>query len=139
MLTDASLSAQVVLGRWEKVEALKAGTEIIVKLKAGDRVEGTFIGIGNEDIRLSEVGRAEVRLPKSAVQSIETKAKIRDNLKRGTYIGMAGGAVFGSLAGIHAPSQARIPFVFLGAGLGALCGASVDASIKGHELLYKTR
>ena len=39
-LLTVSARAQVIPGRWEKVEALTLGPPITVELKNGDRIEG---------------------------------------------------------------------------------------------------
>ena len=42
ILLPVPAQAQVIPGRWEKVEALEAETVIIVNLKSWDRLEGQF-------------------------------------------------------------------------------------------------
>ena len=44
--------ASVIPGRWEKVDALTPGFEIVVTLKSGDRLEGAFKVSGPDFLEL---------------------------------------------------------------------------------------
>ena len=44
LLLNSHLWSEVMPGRWEKVDSLKPGTTIIIKLKGGDRMEWTWQG-----------------------------------------------------------------------------------------------
>lgn len=153
LLTHALLNAQVLPGRWEKVDALAAGIPIIVKMNSGDRVEGKFQSTDFDCILLTRLDGWEVRLPKSAIRSIETTVRVSDRLRNGAWIGAGAGALAGMLAmaayarsvtasgpiwGEETPGYI-LGAALVGAGAGALTGAAVDASIKSNEVIYRAR
>ncbi len=152
MLVAAPLQGQVPLGRWEKMASLRPGTQILVELKAGDRLEGAFKRLGPDAIVIAELGEPERTVAKSMVQSLRTAAKVRDRLCNGALIGTvisAAAGVISLIAYANARTSGPVywgddggPAVLVGAavvggGIGAAAGAVVDASIKGHELLYQ--
>jgi hypothetical protein len=146
-------AAEIVRGRWEKVEALRSGTGIIVKLKAGDRIEGAYQGLWPEELRVKDLSGAELRLPKSSVLSVETAEKVRDRLGNGALIGAGAGAAAGffSLLGFAKAVTASGPIMdreaagyyfsaaMVGAGIGAVAGVVIDSRIKQREILYLSR
>ncbi len=74
----SSLQAGVIPGCWEKLDAQSRGTRIIVTLQNGERLEGSFLGSGcNELILVTGVGN-EVKLAKSDVQEIFNKDGSKD-------------------------------------------------------------
>ncbi len=153
LLATSIIRAETIPGRWEMVDGLKLGKPIIVKLKAGDRIECLFKGSSPNDISFIDQAGYERRLPKEEILRIESTEKARDGLKNGTWIG-AGLGTAGAIAGLYAYAEsvtASGPIwdresagYFLtaglaGAGIGALAGLVVDASIKKNEILYKAR
>jgi len=149
----APLQGQVLPGRWEKIEQLQPGTVIIITLKTGERVEGTFKSINQDAVCVSEGGAQEREIHKSLVQRIETAGKVPDRLRNGTLIGLLIGAASG-IAAIVALIYAKtdgpvywdedgagyvISGALVGGGIGAATGAIVDASIKRPDVLYQAR
>ena len=105
LTTTPGFAAEVVRGRWEKVEMLKPGTGIVVKLKAGDRVEGLYQALNGEEFRIKKVNGTELSLPKQSILSIETaELKVKHNLRNGAIWGAVIGAPVGVLAGFIAHS-----------------------------------
>ena len=51
-LLSVPAQAQVIPGRWEKIEALGVGPPIIVDLKSGDRLEGKFAALSPSELSL---------------------------------------------------------------------------------------
>jgi len=153
LLIDALLCAQVLPGRWEKVDALAAGIPLIIKMNSGDRVEGKFQSADFDGILLTSLDGREVRLPKSGIRSIETTVKVSDRLRNGIWIGAGAGALAGMIAMLaYARSVTAsgsiwgedttgylVGSALVGAGAGALAGAAVDASIKSNEVIYRAR
>jgi hypothetical protein len=129
------------------VESLKTGTEIIVKLKAGDRLEGSFNGMEDDYINFSDTRGRELKLPKADVRKIETATRIPDRLRNGTLIGLAVGVGAGVIAAAAANSlsggETKNPLegllILTCAGLGTIVGVSVDATIKSHEVIYQAQ
>jgi hypothetical protein len=151
-LAAAPLHGQAPLGRWEKVAMLSPGIQIVVELKAGDRLEGAFQNLGPEAIVIAEPGGEERRVAKSMVQGVRTAAKVRDRLCNGAWIGTLIGAaagVIGLVAFANAKTNGPVYWgdedgpaylvgaALVGGGIGAAMGAVVDASIRGRELLYQ--
>jgi len=150
VLGTGSAWAEIVRGRWEKVELLKPGTGIIIRLKAGDRIDGSYRGIGTDEVRISDLTGAAVRLPKSAIQSIETAEEVTDRLRNGTLIGAGAGFAVGfvSMIGVAKAVTASGPiwgedgtaFILAGglagSGIGAIIGALIDSRVTRPELLY---
>ena len=151
LVTTTSLQAQTIPGRWEKVDALAPGTPIIVKLRAGDRFEGAFKNTDPEGISLTDRRQKELRVPKSAVRTVETAAKVRDRLRNGAWIGAGLGSLSGMVAVIgFARSVTASGSIWgqemtgymvgaglVGAGIGALAGTAVDAAMKSGEVIYR--
>jgi len=148
----APLQGQVPLGRWEKVAILLPGTQIVVELKAGDRLEGAFRSLGPDAIVIAEPAGQQRTVARPMVRSIRTAAKVHDRLCNGALIGTLAGAVAGVI-GMVAFANAKtdgpvywgdedgpgylIGAALVGGGIGAALGAVVDVSIKGRELLYE--
>jgi hypothetical protein len=154
LLTVTAAQAEVVAGRWEKIEALAPGTAVIVSFRGGERLECTFNRIGPDEILFKELSGNERRLPKGAILKIETAARVRDRLRNGillgTLIGAAAGitgmVVYGNSTtngsvnwgGEDGPSYV-LGSALVGGGIGAATGAILDASIKHREVLYRAK
>ena len=96
ILISLPAHAEVIPGRWEKVSDLELGTPIIVELKNGDPVEGTFEGLFASEVELgSHFARAVI--PKADIQTIATQKKggTANGARKGATIGAATGAAIG--------------------------------------------
>ena len=153
LLATATVRADVIPGRWEIVDGLKPGTPIIITLKAGDRMECSFKGSGPADVTFADERENERRVLKTDILKIESGEKTRDGLANGALIGMGLGAA-GAIGALYAFADSvtesgpvwggestgyYIAAGFVGAGIGALAGLAVDASVKKHKVLYKAR
>ena len=154
LLTVTAAQAEVVAGRWEKIEALASGTAVIVSFRGGERLECTFNRIGPDEILFNELNGNERRLPRLAIREIETPAIVRDRLRNGILLGtligaaagLAGMAVYGNSTtngpvnwgGEDGPSY-LLGSALVGGGIGAATGAILDASIKYREVLYEAK
>lgn len=136
--------AGVIPGQWEKVEATAPGSQIVVFLKSGDRIEGAFKEVGEEDLAIAD-GQGERRLPKTGVAKVET-APFNDGKGDGTLTGAALGAlglgVLAAWAGANDDMSnntgtAAALGAALGAGAGAGIGFALDSAKKGSTVLYK--
>jgi hypothetical protein len=154
LLMAGSVQAEVVAGRWEKMEALAPGTAVVVGLRGGEHLECTFNKIGLDEILFHEVNGKERRLPKNAVLKIETAEVAHDRLRNGILIGALMGAAGGIVSMIvYGNSTTDGPVAWgdedgaayllgsalAGGGIGAATGAIIDASIKHREVLYKAK
>ena len=154
LLTVTAAQAEVVAGRWEKMEALAPGTAVIVSFRGGERLECTFNRIGPDEILFNELNGKERRLPRLAIREIETVAIVRDRLRNGILLGTLIGAAAG-IAGMAAYGNSTtsgsvnwgdedgpaflLGGALVGGGIGAATGAILDASIKHREVLYRAR
>ena len=152
-LTAVASRAEVVVGRWDKIEITKPGTAVVVNVQGGERLECTFDRVGKEEILFYEFNGKERRLPKSAILKIETAAVVHDRLRNGILIGTligAAGGITTVVAGISHATNGPVYWdedagaylvggALVGAGIGAATGAIVDASINHREVLYRAK
>ena len=140
VLLTTSGQAGVIPGRWEKVEILVPGSEIIVTLKAGDRVESVFRSLSPDELTVTDPGGRERKIVRSEVHRI-VRDKHHDSPADGTLIGAGAGSAGGLVlslvcfAAIH--QGACFVWTPLGAGVGAAAGVVADSLHKGEELLYR--
>ncbi len=143
--------ADVIPGRWEKVEAQAPGTGLTVVMKSGDRFDCTFEAL-QLDTLVVETGTGERRIPKVDIQRLETSEPVRDPAKDGTLKGaaigaIAGGVFFGIVGGaigdrdgagrrIAGALVAGAVGAGIGAGGGAALGFAFDYWHKAPEVLY---
>lgn len=153
LLTTATVQAEVIPGRWELVDCLGPETPIIIKLKAGERMECRFRGSNEEEIIFRDDTGNERKVRKNEIEKIESARKTGDSLKNGAGYGVVLGAASAILAlTAYAKSVTNSgPIIdrenagffilagMVGAGIGAAAGIALDASIKGHKVYYKAR
>ena len=135
-LLSVPAQAQVIPGRWEKVAVLSIETQIAVNLKSGDRLGG----LSPSELFL-RTGSAQAAISRTDIRRITTRGP--DPLANGTMIGAGIGAGIG-LGFVVAPegwggykefSSDAMLYSLLGAGVGALCGRSIDVSKKTEVVL----
>jgi hypothetical protein len=142
-LTIGSLKAAVVPGRWEKVEDLQEGTQIVVELTSGDRLEGAFGRVTPQELTIIEPDGSDRKVPKTAVAKIETAEKVKDGLTNGMLIGMGVGAGLGVAAaviatgGVSEECTACGLAIFSGFAGGWGIGTAIDAMHRSPEMLYQ--
>ncbi len=144
LISSGLLNAQVVPGRWEKLDSQPTGKLIIVNLKAGDRLECALKESGADDLTVITSTGRELSIAKSEVREIESQEKIKDSLLNGALIG-AGVGLGIALAGLAAAgsgegevlSSAKVFAPLLGVGAGLGVGMAIDASRQGTEVLYQ--
>jgi hypothetical protein len=143
--------AQVIPGRWGKVEALPPGSDIIVILLTGARWEYALKSASTDFLILTAQEGRELRVAKA---DIRTVSRIRrDPLRNGVLIGagIGFGAGFFGLAIANAKATASGPIWdredvgyytaagLGGAGIGALVGLAIDWAVRRPEVLYSSR
>ncbi len=153
LLATTAVQAEIIPGRWELVDRLEPDTPIIIKLKAGERMECSFKRSNPEEVIFIDDVGTERSIPKNEILRIESSEKTGDSLKNGAGYGAvigAAGAVVGLLAYAHSVTDSG-PVVgsesagyffaagLAGAGIGALTGIGIDASFKGRKVLFKAR
>jgi hypothetical protein len=142
LLFAANAFAGVIPGRWEKVDSLKNGYDIIVVLKSGDRIFADFRGSDAESLLIKPSGESERRILKADVRQIESDGIKQDGALNGAVLGAAAGAGLGALLGAVAgedeyrDAKAWAGLVF-GAAIGFGVGYGVDSSSGKPVLLYQ--
>ena len=130
-LLSVPAQAQVIPGRWEKIEALQLGPQITVELENGNRIEGQFEGLSPSEFLL-RTGSAQAAISRAEIRRITTRGHdpLTDGILLGAGIGGGiMGAIFGSTEDISA--EGTVFAVLIGAGLGTLIGLGADAIPKG--------
>ena len=146
VVSVADLAAEVVPGRWEKVEELSDGDPIVVTMKSGDRLRYRYNGSSETEVSVVDSYHKHWTLPKSEI-SLITRPPKKDSNVNGTLVGFAVGALGGvalGAAGSSGDSQLGylVPGLgIIGGGIGALTGAIADASTGETvaEVLYRAR
>jgi len=145
---SALLHAQVIPGRWEKVEAQKQGTELTLILHSGEQVYGLLEEVTTDTVIVIEEGGGQRSITKLSVHQVDTTQI--DSTRNGTLIGLAIGGAAGSISGalfisgfsdFPTASEYLGAALFcgaIGAGIGAAIGYKVDkeADHKRPEVLY---
>ncbi len=128
------LHADVIPGRWEKVEAQAPGTGLTVLMKSGDLLFCTFEELQMDSL-VVETDAGERRIPKVDIQRLETSELVSDPVKDGTLKGMVIGAVaLGVLGGLYGAAigsfgDKQIEGALAGVAGGAVVGAVAGAAI----------
>ena len=144
LLFPVRLDAQVIPGRWEKLDTTAPGTEIIVRLQTSMSIEGTFQGSTPDEVVVVADAGNSMNVAKADVLEITTAQTYGDSLTNGALIG--GGIGLGVALGLLAAAGSgegyvlesakwAAPLLGFGAGLGA--GIAIDASRKSREVLYR--
>jgi hypothetical protein len=131
-------------GNWAAVQNLKTGRSVSMHMISGDRIDGEFLGLDPEAIRL-KVDKQEKIFQRSSINEV-WQLRAPDSKLNGTLIGMGVGTTAGIITaaasgtlktGDTAGRQLGGAFIMAGMGFGALFGAITDAAIKGDKLLYR--
>ena len=99
VLLSVPAQAQVIPGRWEKVEALQLGPQITVKLKNGARIEGQCEELSSSELLL-RTGTAQARILRADIERITTREAD----------GLAEGAILGTIVGLGVRAFGARPF-----------------------------
>jgi len=144
LISSGLLNAQVIPGRWEKLDRQPTGKQMIVTLKAGDRLECALKESGADYLTVITSTGSELTIAKSEVREIESQERIKDSLNNGALIGMGIGlGVVVALLAVAASGEGEVlasakwgaPLLGIGAGLGV--GMAIDASQQRTEVLYQ--
>jgi hypothetical protein len=136
-------AAEIIPGRWEKVDLLTSGSPIIIRTRYSEVIQCTYFDSNRETLLVVETSGAQRRIRKDEVDSIVAE-QYDDRLRNGMLIGMSAGvagAIALSFASEDALHRSRaniavlggIMFGLMGMGVGAL----VDYEHKGRELIYQ--
>ena len=140
-LLPVPAQAQVIPGRWEKVESLKSGPQITVELKNGDRIEGQFEELSPSELLLRN-GSAQAAIPRASIERITTREddRLGNGTLRGALIGagsMASTSLIDLLPDIEVNPIGMVLWVAIAAGVGAGISVGIDALKKTKVVLYQ--
>ncbi len=151
LISSSLLNAQVVPGRWEKVDSLRSGERIVVTLKAGGLGRFSLKESDADDVTVVTSTGRELKIAKTEVRSIVGEKTVigLDGTLKGAVAGFAVGAliagiILGAIAnnegGWSSTTTAHVlGYGAAGAGIGAAVGFGVDISQKHRrtEVLYR--
>lgn len=147
------LPAAVIPGRWEKVQTLEAGSEIIVSLQQGDRFKCLLKEVADEHLVVTREDQSELRLLRPAIRKVTSAEAIDDSTRSGTLIGLGVGFGVGFVTTVafersktasgYSLADENLGWALLGGAIGAaggaLVGRALDAGKKNYEVLYEAR
>ena len=120
--------ADVIPGRWEKVDQLQAGSPLILELLAGDRIECEFIASTPEELTIATQEGNRQAIAKGTVAQISLVRPAKGRAALGAAIGAGAGVA----TGLAISSQFDETFFARGdlmaltcGGIGALTGALI--------------
>jgi hypothetical protein len=145
VIPAASKNNNVVVppGNWGGLESLPPGTEISVRMTFGDKIEGKFMSMDSDGIRLT-MDEKERIYPRSDVAEVR-QLHVPDSKLNGTLIGMGAGAAAGGIAagtlGQLLENESNESYgallLVLGIGIGTAAGLAIDTAVKGDRLIYR--
>jgi hypothetical protein len=116
--TTPSLFPDVVPGRWEEVDSLKPGDDIIVELQSGERAEVVFVSSNSEAIILgADIGKT----PTIAKNEVVRVSRFRKAGRR-DLLGLGIGAGAGVATGLAISSRLDETFFARGDLMAVACG-----------------
>lgn len=130
-------------GNWGLVGSLPEAASISVRMTSGDRVDGRFVALDPESIRMTE-DKQERIYPKSSIAEV-WELGLADSRLNGTLIGMGigvgAGAVAAGTVGQLMSNEGNDAWgammLAVCAGIGTLTGYAVDTAIKSERLIYR--
>jgi len=136
MLLVSYAWAGVVPGRWEKVQAERPGTEMIITMTSGDVIRGNYQEVGEQELLMTVEG-ASRSLPKSGIAKITTAERRTGPLWNGPVIGAAVGGGLAGLAAARLEGDGAAGAIAICALIGAGIGLGLDAAYQTRITLYK--
>jgi YMGG-like Gly-zipper len=145
LLSGIPLRAQGNSDDWSRLNSLESGNKLVVKLKNGRNVEGTFNSNSDSSLSLRVKGsNEEVRR-----EDVSTVHRVsRKSAGKATLIGAGVGAGTGALIGAVGSRESDFDkldqavtagLTIIGAGVGAVTGFLIGRSGKKRELIYQAR
>lgn len=136
---------------WQRLDALRPGTRIVVTLKTGEKRIGDFRRSTAEDVTIA-VGKKkenweqanEETLPKSLIGTVATYDPVKDGVQRGALAGAGGLLVWLQMASNSCrtgcendmPAWGPLAVAALGAGAGSFVGFLADREAGRSEVLF---
>lgn len=136
-------SAEVVRGKWQKVDNLAPASPITITTRPGERLKCTYFSSDRETLLVVEAGGKQRRIPKSVIQTVIAE-KYDDRLINGAVVGLIGGITSAALLATLPKDMSHrtrvttgifggVLFGLTGLGIGAL----IDYHHQGSEVIYQ--
>jgi len=147
LLSPVTLVAQTGTNDWSRLSGVATGTKLLVKLKDGKKVEGTFTAVSDTSLTLT-VKKAAKEVRRDDVESVHEVSK--KGAGKATLIGAGIGAGLGAGLGIAAEQNDDDSFfetkdsitagvIVVTTGIGALTGFLIGRTGKKRVLLYQSK
>lgn len=146
LLSPVTLAAQATTGDWSRLTSVPTGSKLSVKLRNGNKVDGTLSSVSDTAVTLmvknisTELKRDEIR----TVHKVNGKSATKATLI-GLGVGAGAGAVVGAVSDSNNDSLEDLDSIatavatVLGAGVGALGGFLIGRSGKKRVLIYEVK
>jgi hypothetical protein len=135
--------AQVADSFHDLQTSLHGGERLTITDQAGLVTNGRLMALSDQSIRLMVQAAGPIDVSASSLAKIE---RVTSGARRGTLVGLIGGAVAGVLAVALTPCDSfcvgpskesvMLPAAAIFGGIGAGIGAVIGAAKPGHELIY---
>ena len=136
----AASRVKATRGDWSAVQTLSPGEKIVVRLKDGDRLKGSFDSATDTNINFRQDGK-QVTLTRESVGRVQvSRGKAR---LKGALVGAGLGGGVGTAGGGYLVARgANVPALVGGSVLGAAAGAAIGAAIglgTNYDTVYEAR
>jgi len=146
LLSAHPLLAQTTTNDWSRVSSLESGTKLVVKLKSGKSVKGTFTNVSDSALTV-DVNNSSQQLRREDVLSVHrlTKKSATAPTLIGAGVGAGAGAAVGAAGSSRDDSFDKLDhavtagLTVIGAGVGAITGYLIGRSGNKRELIYAAR
>lgn len=135
-------AAEIIAGKWQKVDLLPSGSPIIIKTRFGEKIECTYFDSNRDSILVVDRGGNNRRIRKEEVASVIAE-KYDDRLVNGAVIGLSAGVAVAMLTAAFSHDafhRSRANIAIFGGALFGLSGMGigtlVDYHHRGNELIY---
>ncbi len=135
-------AAEVIPGKWQKVDMLEAGSPIIIKTKYGEKLKCTYFDSNRESLLIVENGGGQRRIRKEDVESVIAE-KYDDRLFNGAVIGLSvgvGATLLTAALSKDSPQRNRVNLAVFGSILFGLTGMGIGSLVdfhhRGSEVIY---
>jgi len=139
---DTGQPAGLIPGSWDKVAVLRSGSDVVVTLTDGKRIEAAFRALGPDALSLADSAGREFDVARSALRQIVARGQ-RDGLVDGALIGA--GVGLGAAAIILAAAGSGDGYVLASAkwgaplllsAVGGVIGTFVDRAHGDDQVVY---
>ncbi len=134
IISSSLLNAQVIPGRWEKVDSLPTTSQLMITLKSGNEANYIFNSSDSANLAVQSESGVELVIPKADVAKV---VQLKPPSNRAAWIGAGVGAAAGALPIVIAFCSAEgcrgegniVAATVTVSGLAALVGYSIGKAV----------